>query len=75
MAKPFSKLRGAMAEHGVDGKEIAKITGIESTAISLRMTAKRPWKLTEMYAIMDALQLPYEQLFLYFPKDGQGVLV
>lgn len=75
MARPFAKLRGAMAERDIEGKDIAKITGLETTAVSFRMTNKQPWKLCEMYAIMDAFNIPYSDMFLYFPKNGQGVTV
>lgn len=66
----FRKLRGKLRELNMDQAYIAKKLGLSEVTISLRMTGKREWLLSEMYAVMDLIQEPYEKLHEYFPKDG-----
>lgn len=66
----FLKLRVKMYELGVDQSYLSSKIGLGITSISLRMTCKREWSLSEMYAVMDLIQEPYEKLHEYFPKDG-----
>jgi hypothetical protein len=70
----FRKLRGKLAEFEIDQIYLAKKLGVTQQCISHRMTGKYPWTLTEMYAVMDLIQEPYDKLHEYFPKDGVTAL-
>lgn len=72
MPRPHSMLRGLMAQNDVDLTDLGKVIGLnEKSAVSHRMTGKTDWKLSEAYKILDFFKISHEQLFVYFPKDGQ----
>lgn len=73
MPRPYAALRAKMVERGIDQIYLAKITGLSQCRMSQRFTAKSPWKLDEMYKVMDFLNLPYEDMSFYFPKDGKSI--
>lgn len=66
----FRKLRGKLREMEIDQRYIAGRFGVTQASVSHRMTGAVPWTITEMYAVMDLIQEPYEKLHEYFPKDG-----
>jgi len=69
----YRKLRGALIEKEIDQVYLAKKLGLnQPVSISKRMTGKVPWRINEMYAILDLLGVPYEMLPVYFPKDGRA---
>jgi len=69
----YRKLRGALVEKEIDQAYLAKKLGLnQPMSISKRMTGKVPWRINEMYAILDILGVPYEALSEYFPKDGKA---
>ena len=70
--KMFGKLRGKLVEMDIDYTYLSKEIDLGVTSISLRMTGKREWQLTEMYAILDLINEPYNRLHEYFPKGGQA---
>lgn len=67
----FKKLRAKLAEFDIDQAYLSKKLGISQQCVSNRFTGKYPWRLNEMYAIIDLIQEPYELLSEYFPKDGR----
>ena len=67
----FLKLRARMKELDVDQLYLAKKLKMCPASLSLRMTGKIQWQLDEMYAAMDILHLPHDQLHLYFPQNGK----
>jgi len=73
MPKPYAQLRGLFAVNGVTLTDVGKLINVyDKQNVSHRMTNKTPWKISEMYAIMDHFKIPYSDLHIYFPKDGQG---
>jgi len=66
----FAKLRARYRELGYDQSYLSEKLPLCPSALSARFTDKQPWQINEMYKIMDLLQLPYEQLHEYFPKNG-----
>jgi len=67
--KRYPLLRGKMAEKGVDGIYMARKLGMgNSSAFSHRLTGRQPWKIDEMYTVMDILGIKYEQMHEYFPN-------
>jgi len=71
----FLKLRGRMKELGMEQYLFAKKLGRSTSYISHRMTGKHEWLLSEMYAALDILCVPYDQLGEYFPKGGKSKAV
>jgi len=68
--EPFCLLRARLKEFGMDHGYFAQKLGIYPATLSMRMTGKRQWLLDEMYAAMDILHVPYDQIHEYFPKGG-----
>ena len=69
MPKPFSKLRYAMEEADVDRADIALVLGRDVSYVNQRFRCMYPWKLDEIYAILDLLKIPYALMAEYFPKE------
>jgi hypothetical protein len=74
-AETFARLRARYRELGYDQKYLSEKVGLCPASMSARMTCKQPWLIDEMYRIMDLLQLPYEHLHEYFPKNGKPLTV
>ena len=63
-----------MAERSMDITYLAKKLGLSSPAsISQRMSGQTPWRVNEMYAVLDLCKIPHDQLHIYFPKDGKSL--
>lgn len=67
--KHFKALRIQMIEKGLSCKELAKMIGMNYFTFSNRLTMHTPFTLREAYAVMDALELPYEHIATYFNKE------
>lgn len=69
----FRELRAMMMRHGDTQKDIARALLLGLSMTNYKMNAKRPWTLEEMYILMDRYHIPYDQMHIYFPKDGKSV--
>lgn len=73
--KPYYKLRGKLAER--DGaKALAKILERSPMYISKVLTAKKGkyFNLDEAFKIMDYINEPYENMYIYFsPQQRKGL--
>lgn len=65
-----SELRAEMMRRGYDGNRLSNAIGITPVTLSSRLCGKSPWSIKEMYAILDLLNLDYDQMHKYFPKNG-----
>lgn len=63
------KLRGALLELGYEPEEAAEAIGRKRTYFSLRINGHRPWTTDEMYRLMDLIGKPYDEMYIYFPKQ------
>lgn len=70
MQAKYKRLRGAMYANSVTQEEIAKLLKRSLAYVSLRMTGKQPYDINEVYAICDYLEIPYGDIYLYFPRGG-----
>lgn len=68
--RKYRYLRGRLTQLGILHEELAAAIKISPSAFSAKLRGKSPWKDHEMYQIMDIIKAPYEQLHLYFPRDG-----
>ncbi len=69
--KPYSRLRAALTEHGIDQLYLAKLLRRGNQYVSHRITGKAPWSQEDMYFLMDTLQVSHDQMHLYFPPAGK----
>lgn len=72
MARPYAMLRGVMVANDDTQESIGRLLLLTKAAVSHRFNNHTPWKLDEMYMLMDRYHLPYSELNLYFPKDGRN---
>ena len=74
----YKALRGVMLELDILQPELAKALGMVPQSLSARMRGVTPWKLDEMYTVLDyinarakddglPLSCPYEKLHEIFP--------
>lgn len=71
--KRFQQLRGYLAKYDMDQSDVQEMTGKSPTYVSNRMTGKMPWSQDDQYILMDELDIPYEDMYLVFPKKGMPV--
>lgn len=72
MARPYAMLRSVMVANDDTQESIGRLLLLTKAAVSQRFNNHTPWKLDEMYMLMDRYHLPYSELNLYFPKDGRN---
>lgn len=65
----FTRLRDRMQAFSTSQAAMAERLGISRQAVSDRMMGACEWSHSEMYVVMDMLDIPYEQMYLYWPKD------
>ena len=70
MAKLFKRLWGLMAENGDTQKDVGDVLLISAQSVCDRMRARQPWKLDEMYLLLDRYHVPYSEMHIVFPKGG-----
>lgn len=68
----YRRLRGAMVAADVSRGDIATLLHLSETAVSNRFCDRLPWRLNEMYAILDFLGVDEATAVLgtYFPRNG-----
>lgn len=79
MARQFGKVRGLIEEAGLSHagflSELCRKypeAAMGSATFSHKMTAKSPWNLTEIYAILDYFDIAHNRMHEYFPPNGQN---
>lgn len=73
MSRVFSRLRSRIRERGWTCAELAEELGMTAQSFSNRMSNRKSFDLAEMYKIMDILDIPYNEMYLYFSKGGRYV--
>lgn len=68
--RPYAKLRGALAEIDMGQRELAIRLGKSKTYVMERMTARKPWDLSDCYTILDLFKVSQDQLAEFFPQNG-----
>ena len=71
MNKLYSRLRGAMTEREITQEDIAIRLRMNRRSINRRFQGEQSWGLDEAYAVLKLLSIPPEEIFNYFPPDGQ----
>lgn len=62
----FGKLLGRMAEKGLKKGTVAKMLGITDRSLSNKLYGRNDWKLTEVYRLIEMLDISYEDIYDYF---------
>lgn len=70
--KPFKNLRIALMDQDKTMADLAAVVGVKDPSnISDRFVGRTDWKLDEMYAVLDFLGIPAEDMHIYFPRGGK----
>lgn len=72
MARPYARLRGAMVANDDTQESLARVLLMTKAAVSQRFNNRTPWKIDEMYMLMNRYHLPHSELNLYFPEGGRN---
>jgi hypothetical protein len=72
MARPFKRLREAMADADLDAPELARGLEVSACTISSRLNGHTQWQLDEMYSALQLLGRPTKDLPRLFPPGGQN---
>jgi len=67
----FGKLRKRIHANGMTHEYLAEKLRISTATLSRRMTDKSPWLLSEIYVLIELLQIPNDRMHEYFPKNGK----
>ena len=62
----YSKLRGKIREVFGINENFAKAMGIDLSSLSAKLNNKSPWKRVEIEKACELLQIPIEDVYLYF---------
>jgi hypothetical protein len=65
-------LRRALYQHEITGQGLSLELDCEEHSVSKAMMAKRPWKISEMYKILDLINEPHSRMHEFFPPNGKS---
>lgn len=68
--KPFQRLRNILRARHITYEELGRLIYYSEQTVRNKLNLRTGWTLPEMYAVMDALEIPYSKLHEIFPKDG-----
>ena len=63
----LKKLKGKMAEEGINQQDLGELIQRSQTYISERINCKSSFDMDEIYSICDWLHIPYSEIPQYFP--------
>lgn len=66
----FRVLRREMQRHGLDAIYAAELCGCSPAKMYNNLNGNAQWALKDIYIIMDAMNMPYVNIPVLFPKDG-----
>lgn len=64
----YKELRKALLDKNLTSMDLCKILNRSAGYISNCMSNKTSFRVSEAHAILDALRLPYEDFYKYFPN-------
>lgn len=67
---PYEKLETRIFQSGVQKQDLAKMIGMSYQCLYMRLAGRTEWKLYEVYQIMNALEIPLEQITELFPAGA-----
>lgn len=72
MFKPHYKLRSRVSSTQYSMQEVCDLTGINRSTMSQRLSGQQPFRIDEIYALCDVLEIPYSSIPEYFPPAGNN---
>lgn len=72
MARPYAVLRGLMAANEDTQVDVARELKLGVCSVSHRMMGREPWRVDEMYALMDRYHRPHSEMHIIFPPGGRN---
>lgn len=72
MARPYNALRRKMMSKSVRMLDIAREIHCTEQAVSKKFRNISPWKLDEIWLVMDLLSIDPTLMYKYFPKNGRN---
>lgn len=66
VAMSYSKLKGKIKEYFGTYKPFANAMGKDLSSLSAKLNNKSPWKREEIEKACELLQIPLEEVYLYF---------
>lgn len=69
----YMELKTLMFSRHINLSDLSENSKIKYATLSKKMTGVNDFTLTECYQILNALNLPNEDLTRYFPNDYKGV--
>lgn len=67
MGNKYLFLAGRLKQLGLKQGDVARELELSDVAVSHRFLGKTPWKINEMYQVLDLCREPPEKLHEYFP--------
>lgn len=69
----FKSLYTFLDVNRIQIQELAEMIEMSPDNLSKRMNGKAPWRIDECYSVLDALCIPHEKFYKYFPpiKDEE----
>lgn len=67
--RKYMKLQAELYVNNITQEQLGDYLKRSSAYISLRMRGIYDWSQKDMYLIMDLLNIPYNLIFDYFPKE------
>lgn len=67
----FKKLKTALFANDIDQKMLCKKLGKSQTYITQRMMGRKPWTMDDVYVICELVNLPLNEVPIYFPRGGK----
>lgn len=71
--KKYKKLRAVLAALDMTLSDLGEVIGRSESYIARRMSGELEWGVDEAYLILDKLELPADELAVYFPAAGVDV--
>ena len=72
MARPYSKLRALMLEYGDTQTHLARVLQCTQAHVSALFNNRSPWRLDDMYLLMDRYGIADSELANVFPRGGRN---
>ena len=70
MNDKYRVLRTQLKEKDIDVAYLADKLGVCTDYVRRRLRGAAPWIQTDMYAVLDMLHIPYDQIHIIFPPGG-----
>ena len=71
--KRHAALRKAIHGSRFEFEDFAGLLGLTMTGLYKKLSGMIPWKLAEVYKVMQLLEIPAADICTYFPEEDQSI--